>query len=206
MDDGRVQTAERRAVGLVALQWSYLRHRRGCVRVVLEPQSRERLPVIQPGRCGGNDSDHTDGCWLRRCRDVSYNAGLCGPVVSLSSGRTYNTGGTALGSTCPTGSPITSAPTSSPTSSSPSEAGEIGSCYQMTSTPISSSIASDAFTSAGCFAKGARLPTWMVNGSVCKAMIQHPSGRSPGEPILESCGLRTPTPCARCLPAAPVHT
>ena len=25
-------------------------------------------------------------------------------------------------------------------------------------------------------------------------------------PILESCGLRTPTPCARRLPAAPFHT
>jgi hypothetical protein len=196
-------------VRLVALQWrSSLR---GCVRVVLEPQSRERFPAVQPRRCDGIDSDHTDGCWLRRCRGVSYNAGLCGPVVSLSSGQTYYTGGTALGSTCPT---VTSAPTSSPTSSSPSfapsaspsEAGEIGSCYQMTSTPISSSIASGSFTSAGCFAKGTHLPTWMVNGSVCKAMIQHPSGRSPGEPILESCGLRTPTPCARRLPAAPFHT
>ena len=158
-------------MGLVAFQWrSFLRHSRARARVVIEPQPRERFPATQPGRCGGIDSDHTDGCWVRRCRVVYYNAGLCGPVVSLSSGRTYNTGGTALGTNCLTGSPITSAPTSSPTSASPSfapsaspsEAGEIGSCYQMTSTPISSSIASDAFTSAGCFAKGARLPTWMV--------------------------------------------
>jgi hypothetical protein len=78
MDDGRVQTAERRAVRLVALQWrSSLR---GCVRVVLEPQSRERFPAVQPRRCDGIDSDHTDGCWVRRCRYVNNNAGLCGPV------------------------------------------------------------------------------------------------------------------------------
>jgi hypothetical protein len=40
----------------------------------------------------------------------------------------------------------------------PAVDGAIGSCYLMTSPPISS-IASDAFTYAGCFAKGTRLPT-----------------------------------------------
>jgi hypothetical protein len=42
------------------------------------------------------------GCWVRRCRAVTYNAELCGTVVSLSSGSTYSTTGTNLGSACPT--------------------------------------------------------------------------------------------------------
>jgi hypothetical protein len=43
----------------------------------------------------------------------------------------------------------------------PAVANVTGSCYLMTSTPTSSSNASSAFTSAGCYAKSARLsPTW----------------------------------------------
>jgi hypothetical protein len=49
------------------------------------------------------DFDCTDGCWMRRCRKIHTNAGLCGPVVPLSSGAAYVDGisGTALGSNCP---------------------------------------------------------------------------------------------------------
>jgi hypothetical protein len=43
----------------------------------------------------------------------------------------------------------------------PAVDGMTGSCYLMTSMPTSSSNASSAFTSAGCYAKSARLsPTW----------------------------------------------
>jgi hypothetical protein len=111
MDAGRVQTAERREVGLVALQWrSSSRHIRGCARGVLEALRRKRFPA-QPGRCKGMDSDCTDGCqllWV--CSYIYDNAGLCGTVVPLSSGRTFSTTGTALGSGCPTFSPTITYP------------------------------------------------------------------------------------------------
>jgi hypothetical protein len=69
---------------------------------VLESLRRERFPAAQPGRCDGIDSDRTDGCCVRRCRNLNNNAGLCGPVVPLSTGSTYEPTGTALGSPCPT--------------------------------------------------------------------------------------------------------
>jgi hypothetical protein len=40
----------------------------------------------------------------------------------------------------------------------PAVAGEIGNCYLMSSTPTSSS-SEPGFTAAGCYAKGAHLPT-----------------------------------------------
>jgi hypothetical protein len=107
-------------------------------RGLLEPQpARERFLAVPPGRC---DSDRTDGCWVRRCSFISNNAGLCGPVVPLSTGAAYESasyadtddngiGGTALGTDCPTVSPTiitptivgqtwtpTTTPTSAPTS------------------------------------------------------------------------------------------
>jgi hypothetical protein len=50
----------------------------------------------------------------------------------------------------------------------PAVANVNGSCYLMTSTPTNSSIASSAFTSAGCYAKSARLPpTWRLVALCC---------------------------------------
>jgi hypothetical protein len=50
----------------------------------------------------------------------------------------------------------------------PAVANVIGSCYLMTSTPTSSSEAYFYFTSAGCYAKSARLPpTWRIVALCC---------------------------------------
>jgi hypothetical protein len=62
----------------------------------------------------------------------------------------------------------------------PAVANVIGSCYLMTYTPTSSSIASSAFTSAACYAKGAHLPLTMplvASGDVVVA--QHDPTGSP---------------------------
>jgi hypothetical protein len=93
--------------------------------------SRERFPAVQLGLAAMVWTPTAlTGCWKRRCRTVYNNAGLCGSVVPLSSGRMYFTWNTALGTDCLTGSPIVStatptmtpsvAPTTSPTTAAPS--------------------------------------------------------------------------------------
>jgi hypothetical protein len=93
--------------------------------------SRERFPAVQLGLAAMVWTPTAlTGCWKRRCRTAYNNAGLCGSVVPLSSGRMYFTWNTALGTDCLTGSPIVStatptmtpsvAPTTSPTTAAPS--------------------------------------------------------------------------------------
>jgi hypothetical protein len=78
-------------------------------RGLLEPQPRERFLTVPPPGAATPTALTAAACG--ECRDIRNNAGLCGPVVPLSSGRTYSTSDTALGLSCLTGSPITSAPT-----------------------------------------------------------------------------------------------
>ena len=122
MDAGRVQKVECRAVTdtrRLAVADIFEAQQRTCTRCA-RSDAKGAFPGCSTRRCDGFDSDRTDGCWVRRCRYVTNIAGLCGPVVVLSTGAAYTTTGTALGTYCPTSAPT--APTTSPTTVSPTTA------------------------------------------------------------------------------------